>query len=434
VGGEGVVAATNAMRIAILTGGSRGDVQPYVALGVGLQRAGHQVCVPAPECFRGLITEAGLQFMPSGALDPQAFLHLPEVQALRQKVLRPVTAASTIRPILRIGRRYFASLLDAYWRASEGADALVSSIWYFGLDCAEKRGIPYIYAPHQAMVTPTRAFPSSLMSPLGLHLDTPLNRLTYYLMYLVFWPMFRTTLKNWRRQMGLSPHSIPSYWRWGQAQITVCGFSPSVLPVPTDWLPHQHVTGYWFLDEPSDWQPPADLGHFLESGPAPVCVGFGSMVENDPARMTRVVLEALALSDQRALLLSGWGGLDDLALPETVCCLNAVPHSWLFPKVAAVVHHGGRGTTAAALRAGVPSVVIPFFFDQPFWARRVEQLGAGVRCMASSKVTAEQLAAALDKVTTDTALRQRAAALGEKIRAEDGVGRAVAVIQDRLGQ
>jgi UDP:flavonoid glycosyltransferase YjiC (YdhE family) len=158
------------------------------------------------------------------------------------------------------------------------------------------------------------------------------------------------------------------------------------------------------------------------------------MVENDPARMTRLVLEALALSDQRAVLLSGWGGMGDLDLPETVYCLDGAPHSWLFPRVTAVVHHGGAGTTAAALRAGVPSVIIPFFFDQPFWARRVEQLGAGVRCAASTKVTAEQLAAALDKVTTDTSLRQRAAALGEKIRAEDGVGRAVAVIQDYLGQ
>ena len=365
------------MHIAVLTGGSRGDVQPYVALGVGLQRAGHQVRVPAPECFRSLITEAGLQFMPSGALDPQAFLHLPEVQALRQKVLRPTTALSTIWPILRIGQRYFADLLDAYWRASEDADALVSSIWYFGLDCAEKRGIPHIYAPYQAMVTPTRAFPSSLMSPLGLRLDTSLNRLTYYLMYLVFWPTFRTTLKNWRRRMGLAPHSISSYWRWGQAQTTVCGFSPSVLPAPTDWLPHQHVTGYWFLDEPTDWQPPAGLVRFLESGPAPVCVGFGSMGDDESAHMTRVILEALDLSDQRGVLLSGYGGLGALSLPDTVFHLDEVPHSWLFPKTAAVVHHGGMGTTAAGLRAGVPTVIAPFGVDQPFWARGSDPSGCG---------------------------------------------------------
>jgi UDP:flavonoid glycosyltransferase YjiC (YdhE family) len=422
------------MRIAILTGGTRGDVQPYVGLGVGLQRAGYQVCVPAPECFRSLVTEAGLEFVPSSALDPQELLRLPETQELRRKILRPATVASTIRPILRVGQRYFASLLDAYWSSSENADVLVSSIWYFGLDCAEKRGIPHIYAPHQAVVTPTRAFPSSLMSPFGVRLDSAVNRLTYYLMYLAFWPMYRTSLNNWRRRMGLSPHSASSYWRWSQAQTTVCGFSPSVLPMPTDWPPHHHVTGYWFLDEPTNWQPPAGLVRFLESDPPPICVGFGSMVENDPTRMTRVVVEALQLSGQRAVLLSGWGGQGALSLPATIYRLDAIPHSWLFPRTTIVVHHGGMGTTAAALRAGVPSVIVPFFFDQPFWARRVEQLGAGVRCVSSTKVTAKELAAALDKATTDTILRQRAATLGEKIRAEDGVGQAVAVIRDCIGQ
>jgi sterol 3beta-glucosyltransferase len=420
------------MRITILTGGTRGDVQPFVGLGVGLQRAGHQVCVPAPECFRGLIAKAGLEFTPSRGIDPQALLHLPEVQALRRKVNRPTTAAFAIRPILRVGQRYFASLLDAYWSSSEGADVLISSTWFFGPDCAEKREIMHIYATQQPLVTPTRAFPASLLSPYGMRPNSALNRITYCLLYLAFWPTFRTALNNWRRQMGLSPHSSSSYWRWLQAQTTVCGFSPSFLPAPTDWPPHHHVTGFWFLDEPAGWQPPAGLVRFLESGPPPVCVGFGSMVENDPMRMTRVVLEALQLSDQRGVLISGWGGLGDLSLPKTVYCLDAVPHNWLFPKMAAVVHHGGMGTTAAGLRAGVPSVIIPFFFDQPFWARRVEQLGVGVRCASSSKVTAEELAAALDKVTTDTGLRQRAAALGEKIRAEDGVGRAVAVIQDYL--
>jgi UDP:flavonoid glycosyltransferase YjiC (YdhE family) len=152
------------------------------------------------------------------------------------------------------------------------------------------------------------------------------------------------------------------------------------------------------------------------------------MVENNPTRMTRVVLEALELSNQRGVLISGWGKLGDLPLPDTLYRLDAIPHSWLFPKMAAVVHHGGMGTTAAGLRAGVPSVIVPFMFDQAFWARRIEQLGVGVRCASSSRVTAEQLATALDKVTTDTALRQRTAVLGEKIRAEDGVERAVAVI------
>lgn len=414
------------MRITILTAGSRGDVQPYVGLGVGLQRAGYQVCLPAPETFRSLITEAGLEFVPVRGLNPQELLRLPEVQALIRKANRP-TAMLTI---LRIGQRYLANILDEYWSSSEDADLLVASTTAFGaLDCAEKRKIKHIYAPQQPLA-PTRAFPSPFLAPYGVRLNCALNRLTYYLLQLVLWQIFRTAINNWRRQMSLSPHSGLSYLRWLQAQVTLCGFSPSVLPAPTDWPPHHHVTGYWFLDEPPDWQPPADLVRFLESGHPPIYVGFGSMAEDDPTRMTRVVLEALELSDQRGVLLSGWSGLGNTPLPKTVYRLDSIPHSWLFPKMAAVVQHGGMGTTAAALRAGVPTVIIPLGGDQPFWAKRVVQLGVGAHCASFSKVTAEQLATALNKVTTDTALRQQAAALGEKIRAEDGVGLAVAVIQN----
>lgn len=425
------------MRITILTAGSRGDVQPYVGLGVGLQRAGHQVCMPAPEFYRKLITEAGLDFVPIpmsngfNVQSPQEILCLPEVQAIMSK-----GRSFGMVALMRIIRRYMADLLanymDTFWSCSEDADLLIASTTSFGgLDCAEKRGITCIYAPQQPLA-PTRAFPAPLLSLFGVRLNSAFNRLTYHLLHLVMWGMIGAPVNNWRLQMGLSRHSSFSYWRQAQAQTTVCGYSPSVLPTPTDWPANHHVAGYWFLDEPLGWQPPAELVAFLESGPAPVCVGFGSMGDDEPARTTRVILEALDLSRQRGVLLSGYAGLGSLSLPDTVFHLAEIPHSWLFPRTAAVVHHGGMGTTAAALRAGVPTVIAPFGVDQPFWARRVEQLGVGARCASFSKVTAKALATALDKVTTDTALRQRAAVLGEKIRAEDGVGRAVAVIQDYL--
>lgn len=415
------------MRITILTAGSRGDVQPYVGLGVGLQRAGHQVRVPAPEVFRGLVTQAGLQFMPVKGLNPQELLRLPEVQAVVRKAHQP----TAFLRMLRIAQRYLAGLIAEYWRSSEGADLLVASTTSLGgLDCAEKRGIAHVYAPQQPLM-PTRAFPSPLVAPFGVRLNSPLNRFTYRLVYLALWQAFRTAINTWRRRMGLARRSGLGYWRRLRAQTTVCGFSPSVLPLPADWPPHHHVTGYWFLDEPPDFRPPADLARFLESGSPPVYIGFGSMGEDDPTRMTRVVLEALALCNLRCVLLSGWSGLGNVSLPETVHRLDGIPHSWLFPRMAAVVHHGGMGTTAAGLRAGVPAVIVPLGGDQPFWAQRVEQLGAGVRCASFSKITAEQLAAALDRVTTDTGLQRRASALSERIRAEDGIGRAVAVIQSQ---
>jgi UDP:flavonoid glycosyltransferase YjiC (YdhE family) len=427
------------MRITILTAGTRGDLQPYLGLGVGLRRAGHHVFLPAPEEFRDLVTGAGLEFEPVslyGGLNadgPQGALQSPEIQNLARKAHRPLSLLSDLGEAIPKVRRSFSDMLDAYWRSSENADALLASFWVLGLDCAERRGIKYIFASHQPM-SPTRAFPFSIMAPRGGRLNSPLNRLTYYPMHLGVWSMLRPVLNTWRREMGLAPHTARSYWRRIQAQPAVYAVSPSILPVPTDWPSNHHVTGYWFLDEPTGFQPPADLVRFLEGGPPPICIGFGSMALNDPARITGVVLEALALSGQRAVLISSWSGLDDLALPETVYRLDGISHSWLFPKVAAVVHHGGRGTAAAAFRAGVPAVVVPFMFDQPFWAKRVEELGVGVRFSSFSKVTAQRLAAALDKVTSDTDMRRRAVALGERIRAEDGVGQAVALIQKHLGQ
>jgi sterol 3beta-glucosyltransferase len=432
----------NVMRITMLTTGTRGDVQPYVALGVGLQRAGHHVRVPAPELFRGLITESGLDFRPirlelNGVeiQSPQELLHLPEVHAAMQggKRIRLFGLLAFARFVKRHMADYVAAYFDACWASSEDADLLIAStVSSGGPDFAEKLGIPCISAAIQP-VTPTCAFPSPLLAPRDVRLNHAVNRLTYHVLRMFSWLMQGKPTNKWRREMGLAPHSSLSYWRQVQAQTTIYGFSPSVLPTPADWPPNHHVTGYWFSDEPTGWQPPAHLVRFLENGPPPVYVGFGSMPGDDMMRVARVVLEALRLSNQRGVLLSGWGELSgSLSLPETTCSLETVPHSWLFPRMRAVVHHGGMGTTAAGLRAGIPSVIIPAGADQPFWAQRVEQLGVGVHCASFSKVTADQLAAALREVTTDTALRQRAAALGERISAEDGVGQAVAVIQNCL--
>jgi sterol 3beta-glucosyltransferase len=192
------------------------------------------------------------------------------------------------------------------------------------------------------------------------------------------------------------------------------------------------ATGYWFLDAPPGWEPPAGLQAFLEAGPPPVYVGFGSMFMEGGPRQTKVVLDTLRLAGQRGVLATGWGGLS--AQPDTpdVFFVEAVPHDWLFPRVSAVVHHGGAGTTGAGLRAGRPTVICPLVGDQWFWGRRVAALGAGPAPLPKPWLTAERLAEAITRAVTDPALRQRAAALGEAVRAEDGVGRAVAFIQQHL--
>jgi UDP:flavonoid glycosyltransferase YjiC (YdhE family) len=414
------------MNITILTQGSRGDVQPYVALGVGLKNAGYHVCMPAPEVFRSLISDARLKFIPSHGFDPQEFIRNPEIQAAARQGGQLKNLASLLRkagPLLE-------GMLDEYWRTSAGADVLIASTLLFGMpDCAEKRGIPLINAPIHAMLVPTRAFPATFFAPWGVRENMVANRMTHSMVQIAFWMMFRATLNRWRLKMGLP--RIGNYFGWLQARNapTLYGFSPSVLPIPNDWPSNHHVTGYWFLEQPTGWQPPAALINFLESGPPPVYVGFGSMDTQDPARMTRLVVNALAASGQRGVLASGWGGLRAESLPETIFPIHEIPHSWLFPQMTALVHHGGMGTTAAGLRSGIPSVILPLGGDQPFWADRVQRLGVGIGSAGYFKITDKRLAADITHALGDSTLRGNAAVLGRKIRAEHGVEQAVELIQ-----
>lgn len=192
----------------------------------------------------------------------------------------------------------------------------------------------------------------------------------------------------------------------------------------------RQVTGYWFLDPPGNWQPPEDLLRFLENGPPPVYIGFGSMRLPDPQALTRLALQALEMSGQRGVLLEGWGALERLPAPEIVLFIREMPHAWLFPRTAAVVHHGGAGTTAAVLRSGVPGIITPFAGDQYAWAEQVRRLGVGPP-LGMKKLTAPKLAGAIRQAVGDPGLRARAAALGEQIRAEDGVSSAAALIERR---
>ena len=401
-------------------------MQPYVALGVGLKKAGYQVSIPSSEVFRPLISEAGLEFIPILGFDPMEFIRTPEIQA----AVRVGGQFNILFSLLRKARPLLESLFDEYWRNSESADILIASTLVFGIpDCAEKRGIPLINAPIQSLLTPTRAFPASFFAPFGTREYGPGNYLTHRVVQFAFWLMFRGALNHWRQKMQLP--KITNYFKQlhEHGYLSVYGFSPNILPRPKDWPSNQHVTGYWFLDQPANWQPPNELIRFLGKGPAPVYVGFGSMDVQDPLRMTRLVVDALSESGQRGVLASGWGGLSTQGLPDTIFPIREIPHSWLFPRMAALVHHGGMGTTAAGLRAGIPAVIVPLGGDQPFWADRLLRLGVGVRSAGYFKVTSRQLAADVRRVMNDTAMRSKTIELGEKIRAERGVDEAVELIQ-----
>ncbi len=248
------------------------------------------------------------------------------------------------------------------------------------------------------------------------------------------WLPLGPALNRARRDvLGLPP--VPIYGTiaaFMAPRLCLDGYSPHVVPPPPDWGDRHHVTGYWFLDPDPEWKPPPGLVDFLAAGPPPVCVGFGSMHNRDAARVTELVVRALERSGQRGVLLTGWQGLVPIHRSDRLYSAAAVPHSWLFPQVAGVVHHGGAGSTAAGLRAGVPSLVVPFMGDQPFWGRRVQALGVGPKPIPRRRLSAERLAEGIRLMVADEAMRRRAADLGARIREEDGVGRAVDLLEQHF--
>jgi sterol 3beta-glucosyltransferase len=416
------------MNILISTFGVRGDVQPYLALAVGLQRAGHRVTLATSQNFSAWIESYGVHTHPT-SFNFQEAMQKPEVQAVVQGKNLP----RQLR-LLRDAMSQSPAAQDSAWAAIQDADLVIQSPTGTGaLEAASQRGIPVAFAS-PVPFTPTRAFPSFNMASLRFSLGGRYNLLTHKLAQRMMWNVMGGPMTNHlRTELGLQPwrsygemlayaRSVGAPWLYG--------FSGHVLPKPADWDETQHVTGYWFLEAPPDWSPDAGLLRFLDSGPPPVYVGFGSMSFMDPEGQTQLALSALKLSGQRGLVLTASNGLARQSVPANVFCVDNVPHTWLFPRMAAVVHHGGAGTTGAGLRAGVPSVITPYApNDQPAWAEQAATLGVGLRLPGFKQLSAEKLAQAIDMAVNDAALRARAAALGEKIRAEEGVARAVEIIE-----
>lgn len=348
------------MRIAIHTLGTRGDVQPYIALALGLQQAGFAVSLATAPQFESFVTQHGIAFEPL----PGDIVDLVQTPLGKEALSGRHKLVSTVR-LLREIRPMFERLVAAQWAAARGADAMVYHPKAIaGNHIAEKLGIPAFVALPLPALSPTTAFPSPLLPFADLG---PLNRASHRLMTRFGDLAFRKSVRRWREEeLGLSGRADWLTLR-GRPVPRLYAYSPAVVPVPDDWDESAVVTGCWFLDTAAAWQPPAELTAFLERGPPPVYVGFGSLPSADGEGMTRLVLDALAKSGQRGVLATGWGGLDRRPMPPHVCVIDSAPHDWLFPRMAAVVHHGGAGTTAAGLRAGRPSIVCPAFGDQSFW-------------------------------------------------------------------
>ena len=416
------------MRRAIITIGSRGDVQPYIALGLELIKAGHTVRFVTQRDFEGFVKSYGLEFWPVRG-SSQEMVGSQEIRELSEKG----NFFATLRHMQKAAEHAIRERMEDGLVACQGMDLLISgtTVLIVSISLAEKYHLPLLQA-HVFPTTPTRAFPSILIPSTLPHLGGAFNFISSHLILQIGSLGARPMLNRARKKvLDLPPASFiaTSHMNPSKGFPMLFGFSPSVIPKPADWRADDHVTGYWFLNPPADWTPPPDLLNFLQAGPPPVYIGFGSMGSRKPAETTDLVLQALSKSGQRAILLSGWGGMQRADLPASVFMIDSIPHTWLFPRVAAVAHHGGAGTTAAGLRAGVPSIVIPFLGDQPFWGRRVHDLGVGPAPIPRSKLTVDRLAQAIQEAVTNTAMRQRAAELGSKIQAEDGIANAVEIIQ-----
>jgi UDP:flavonoid glycosyltransferase YjiC (YdhE family) len=402
-----------------------GDTQPFVSLAARFKQQGHTVRLAARPDFAELAASYDIDFAPLGN---------PYKSLLRsEEVATAIGSGNMLKMLIKQAsdskqRKAFLDGLDAdAMRAVEGAEAIIyKSSWIPFYSIAEKLGVPSASAMFMPL-TRTRSFPSFLIGK-GKDRGTMINSLFWRLTEQFIWQVSRNFDNKMRRELlGLSP--LP-FWGPSARQLErtplYYAYSPCLIPRPADWPDRIHVTGFWFSDPPPGWTPPSDLVAFLESGPPPVYVGFGSMPSGSAEATLKLILKALELSDQRGVLLSGWAGIgEERKLPEYAFGVQSVPHRWLFPRMSAVVHHGGAGTTGAGLRAGVPSIVTPFVADQPNWAGRIEALGVGPRAIPFRELTADLLADAICQATSDTAMRQRAKDLGEQIGCEDGVGTTV---------
>ncbi|KAH8100480.1 hypothetical protein BXZ70DRAFT_937353 [Cristinia sonorae] len=421
------------LHFTFLTIGSRGDVQPYIALAKGLIADGHKCRIATHGEFKEWIEAHGIEFGYVGG-DP--------AELMRICVENGMFTVSFLKESMAKFRGWIDDLLKTSWEACQGTDVLIESPSAMGgIHIAEALKIPYFRAFTMTW-SRTRAYPHAFAVP-EHKMGGNYNYMSYVLFDQVFWRGTAGQINRWRKNtLGLpgtsldkmEPHKIPFLYN----------FSPVVVPPPLDWPEWIRVTGYWFLDDANvgaaKWTPPPDLLEFIVSAHKAkkkvVYIGFGSIVVSDPKAMTRTVVDAIVQSGVYAILSKGWSDrlvktattdVPETAepMPKQIYQISSIPHDWLFKRIDAACHHGGAGTTGASLRAGIPTIIKPFFGDQFFWADRVEALGIG---SAVRKLTVPHLTEALIAATTDQKQIERAKAIGENIRAENGVATAIEAI------
>ncbi len=429
-------------RIAITTIGTHGDVQPFVALARAMQNRGISVVIGSTSDFADFVTSSGIEFFDLGG-DVQAFISQAKFDNVMTK-----GALLQAPALLRAGQAVLKTAAKRAWQMSEGADAIVFQVnTTFCIDIAQARQIPAFLTVFQPM-QPTTEFPyfayegpridpymyriSRQPFAKSPSIDPLINKLSYMVQGAaqLYWDMPRDRL---RRAMGLKSRRKGNVLRNynGKPLNTLHAYSPTLSPAPGDWPETNVVTGFWRFVDDSGWKPSPELEAFLAAGEKPVYVGFGSMSWG-AQRNSEVVRKALELWGGRAIVGKGWGGLRADALPPNVFMVERAPHTELFKHVRAVVHHGGAGTTHTGLYLGLPTFIVPQFYDQPYWGKLVYELGCGPAPVRIKKLTPQILATALEDLTTTPSYARAAELIAEKMVLEDGTNRAVDVIEETI--
>lgn len=408
------------MKITILTYGSRGDVQPFLPLSLGLMEKGHCVQLAAPVRFQNMVEEHGIAFMPLAGEPEDLSRRLNDAGHNFIKMVREL-----MEHAIEIG----VDVLRQTQEACGDADLIIHSFTHVvgAHTLAREKNIPDLHIQPFPMFTPTGDYPNVTLPDFRSRF---VNRLTHILSQEITWWTTKSGFEQVRRRAGLPKRKL--FWPFDDDPIRprtpiLCAWSPSVISPSGDWPAHVHVTGYYFLPLENAYRPQAELDSFLRIGKPPVCITFGSMVNRDGERIDRIIRKALKQTKNRGIILSGWSGVTNQS-SDDLLYLEAAPHDWLLPRCKIVIHHGGAGTTSAGLRAGIPNIVVPFTADQPFWGRRVQAIGAGPKPILVKSLSVEKLASAIAEAESD-AVRARAQAIGRKIQSEDGVGQAVQLIE-----
>jgi len=416
------------MKIFINTFGSYGDVQPFILLGKALKERGHTIMICTASRFEREVTAGGLEY---GYITNEVLDLLDHNDRIIEDSMGMIGIAKVAFKLMKITKPLNKKMVRNAWNAAKEfePDLVLYHLKALGaVSIAEKFEVPAIMVSLVPALAPTVEFPMFAMPKLKL--GGWYNRLTYRLISLGYNSYIKDLNDIRINEMGLEKFSKGTGITAMHDKTPVPNIhaiSQYVLSKPRDWPSIYTMNGYIFDEE--EWKPSSTLQDFLAAGEPPVYIGFGSMSGSNPERLTNMIIDALSKANVRGILATGWGGLEAMELPDNILIIEKASHAWLFPKTAAIVHHGGAGTTAASLRAGRPTIICPFFGDQPFWGDQVVRLGVGLKVSSQKRLKAEELASAICKVVTDSKIQATAAALGEKIQSENGVLNAINTIE-----